>query len=288
MGPADGGHGAGAGTSLLPQPDAATTGARTFEDAFAAVEQAAQAAEAAVRKLATATRRLRKAAQEGNITAIRRDGSQLTSALAATGDAVTVATASWPFAETEEGTFLTERYAGELRSAAAALGLNVTTRDEALVCSPSIIRLLPDERALRIDGKKRAAIRPSRVAADLHANQQRAGGGNPQRFLEALFKAFRIVCGRQPRGTLFDSERLVTLNEIYDVFTSLPGSSRQYTRMDLVRDIYLLDASDVRTTKSGARISFHASTGARSATFAFVDRAGNLIPYYGIRFSGEQ
>ena len=213
MGPADEGHGAGAGTSLLPQPDAATTGARTFEDAFAAVEQAAQAAEAAVRKLATATRRLRKAAQEGNITAIRRDGSQLTSALAATGDAVTVATASWPFAETEEGTFLTERYAGELRSAAAALGLNVTTRDEALVCSPSIIRLLPDERALRIDGKKRAAIRPSRVAADLHANQQRAGGGNPQRFLEALFKAFRIVCGRQPRGTLFDSERLVTLNE---------------------------------------------------------------------------
>ena len=85
MGPADEGHGAGAGTSLLPQPDAATNGARTFEEAFAAVEQAAQAAEAAVRKLATATRRLRKAAQEGNITAIRRDGSQLTSALAATG-----------------------------------------------------------------------------------------------------------------------------------------------------------------------------------------------------------
>ena len=284
------GEDAGAGAPPAGSLGAPHAGAVTFEEAFAAVEAAAEASEVAIKALVATARRLKKAAQEGAIARVRREGEQLTTVLAALRDAVQEAAASWPFAESEEDAYLTERYADELRSVAAARGLNVIARDEALVCSPSIIRLVPAERALRIDGKKRSALRPSQVADKLKESQQRASGGNPQRFLEALFKAFRIVCGRQPRSTLFDSERLVTLNEIYDVFTSLPGSSLQYTRMDFARDVYLLDTSDMKTTKSGARISFHASTGARSAskTFSFVDRAGNLIPYYGIRFSGEQ
>ncbi len=263
----------------------------TLEEGFAAVETAAEAAEAAARELAATARKLRRAAQEGAIAKLRREGAKLTEALATAGHAVSGAAARWPFADAEEEDRLAGSYGEELRAAAAMLGLNVTARDGALVCSPSIIRVLPAERALRIDGRKRIAIRPSKVAADLQANQQRAGGGNPQRFLEALFKAFRIVTG-QPRGALFDATRMVVLNDIYHVFTSLPGSSRRYTRMDFVRDLYVLDTSDVKTTRSGARISFHASTGARSAagTFSFVDRAGNLIPYYGIRFSesGEE
>ena len=258
----------------------------TFEQGFAAVEAAAEAAEAAAKKLTATARRLRKAAQEGTLAKLRREGEQLTEALAAAGDTVTVAAASWPFAESEEAAYLGERYADELRDAAAAIGLSVTVRDEALVCSPSIIRLLPTERTLQIDGKRRPAMRPSKLAADLHVNQQLRPKGNPQRFLEALYKACKVIRGKTD-GPLFDAGRVVPLVEVYAVFTSLPGSSRQYTRTDFARDIYLLDSSGVTHTKSRARVSFPSSTGVKSPTktFSFVDRDGNLLSYYGVQFT---
>ena len=260
----------------------------TFEQGFAAVETAAQAAEAAARKLTAAARKLRKAAQEGNIAHLRRDGGELRNALAAASDQIGGAAASWPFSADQETAYLETHFAEELCGAAASDGLTVMPRDEVLVCSPSIIRVTPAERAVRIDGRKRPAIRPSRLVADLHANRQRRSGFRPQQFLEAMFKAFKIIVGRQSAGTSF-ADRIVTLDDVYRVFTSLPGSGREYTRTDFARDIYLLDSSDVSTTGSGARVSFPASTGARSTgkTFSFVDPAGNLIAYYGIRFSEQ-
>ena len=149
--------------------------------------------------------------------------------------------------------------------------------------------MFPGERAVRVDGKKRAAIRPSKLAADLRANQQRQTGSNPQRFLEALFKAFQRVADRSADGGMFDAGRMISLDEIYASFTTWPTTPRQYTRTDFARDIYLLDIADDKTTKSGATVSFHHSTAARSGRkiFSFVDPAGNLIPYYGVRFTLE-
>ena len=259
----------------------------TFEQGFAAVEAAAEAAEAAAKKLATTARRLRKAAQEGAIGKLRREGDQLADALATARETVTGATASWPFAESEETTYLSERYAEELQGEAAAVGLSVSSRDEALVCSPSIIRLLPADRALKIDGKRRAAIRPSRLAADLHAIQQRMrprSDAQHQRFLEALYKASTVIKGKTS-DPLFDATRVVPLAQVYAVFTSLPGTSAQYTRTDFARDIYLLDSSPVTTTRSGSRVSFTSSVRRSSGIFSFVDRNGNVIRYYGLQFS---
>ena len=259
----------------------------TFEQGFAAVEAAAEAAEAAARKLAATARRLKKAAQEGTVAKVRREGEQLTEALAATGATVTGAAASWPFVESEEAACLGERYADELRSAAAAIGLHVTARDEALVCSPSIIHLLPAERALKIDGKKRTAIRPSKLAADLHAIQQRMrpkSDAQQQRFLEALHKAFKVISGKAD-DPLFDAARVVPLAEVYAVFTSLPGSSLQYTKTDFARDIYLLDSALVTSTRSGAQVSFTGSVRQSPRIFSFVDRNGNVIRYYGVQFT---
>ena len=83
---------------------------------------------------------------------------------------------------------------------------------------------------------------------------------------------------------MFDIGGIVPLAEVYAMFTSLPGSSLQYTKTDFARDIYLLDSSGVTTTKSGAAGEFPFSTAAKSSTriFSFVDRAGNLLSYYGV------
>ena len=261
----------------------------TFEQGFAAVEAAAEAAESAARVLAATARKLRRAAQEGTLSKVRQEAGQLADALGAVGERVREAESSWPFSEWHEADYLNERYAQELRDAAAAINLDVSVRDEALVCSPSIIRLLPGDRAIKIDGKRRMAIRPSKLAADLHAIQQRIkpkSEAQQRSFLEALYRAFKVINGPS-RDRLLDTGAIVLLADIYLVFTSLPGASRQYTKTDFARDVYLLDSSGVTTTNKGGRVSFPASTGARSSSrvFSFVDRNGNVIRYYGIQFT---
>ncbi len=142
----------------------------TFEQGFAAVETAAGAAAASAAEMTKAARRLLKAAQDGNIAQIRRTAAQLTDTAAVVTEHVNRAATSWPFAADKEMDYLAGRFGDELRDEAENIGLKITPRDEALVCSPSIIRVFPGERAVRVDGKKRAAIRPSKLAADLRAN----------------------------------------------------------------------------------------------------------------------
>lgn len=272
-------------------PDAVGTpaapGALTFEQGFAAVEAAADAAEAAARTLAATARRLRKTAQDGALVKLRREIEQLEAALTSARQRVGSAVTSWPFAEPEEeASYVREQYAGELLRAAAAIGLNVAERDEALVCSPSIIQVLPADRALKIDGKRRNAIRPSKLAADLQRMQQQIrpkSEAQQQRFLEALLRAYKVIVG-DADAALFRSARVVPLVRVYAVFTSLPGSSAQYTRTDFARDVYLLDSSSVTTTRAGMRVKFTGSV-RQGRAVSFVDRNGNVIRYYGVQFT---
>ena len=78
------------------------------------------------------------------------------------------------------------------------------------------------------------------------------------------------------------------LARIYEIFTSLPGSSREYDKTEFARSLYFLESNGPSHTKSGARVTFPSSTGTRSAsgTFPFVGPDGQVITYYGIQFSG--
>lgn len=262
----------------------------TFEEGFAAVEAAAENAEQAARNLAATARKLRKAAQEGTLSKMHFESHQLADRMAEIRERVRDAQSSWPFSEWHEAEYLNESYARELCGAAAEINLHLSARDDALVCSPSIIRLLPGERALRIDGKKRTAIRPSRLATDLHAIQDRIkpkSEAQQRSFLKALHRAYEVISGPS-RARSPAPREIVLLADVYLVFTSLPGLSRQYTKTDFARDIFLLDSSGFTTTKNGAQVSFPTSTGAKSSSkvFSFVDRHGNVIRYYGVVFSG--
>ena len=259
----------------------------TFEEGFGAVETAADRAAQEAATLGKEARKLLKAAQDGNIGQLRRQSMRLTELLSSVTDHVERAADSWPFAVEDERDYLEQRFGAELRAEADRIGLNVTPRDETLVCSPSIIRVNPADRAVTIDGRKRSAIRPSKLAADLHANQQAGPRGNPQRFLEALYKAYRILAP-PPADALVRGGQVIALAKVYDLLTTLPGSGRQYSRTDFARDLYVLDSSDVDTIRSGdARVRFLHSTAARSGkgAFSFADPAGNLITYSSIQFT---
>jgi hypothetical protein len=252
----------------------------TFEQGFEETERAADAATRAVASLLAATKQLKKAARDGDTSAIRRSTERLGLTLEAVRQEIANARGSWPFREDDEEAYLRNDYETELMTAARATGLRMDQRDGRLLAFPSIVRVLPADRSLRIDKKRVPALRPSRVVAALKANQMKKPRFASDRFLEALFRAYRLIVGTGPLGST------QALADVYEAFTLLPGSTSDYGLSDFARDLFVLDRSGLNRTKAGAVLSLPASTGTKGArgTFTFVAPDGELVTYFGLRF----
>lgn len=268
----------------------------TFEEAFSDAENAATSVAGAASKLASLAKQMRRAAQDGNIGNMKRSAERLASAVSLVRQEVDNAARAWPFDDNEEERYLRESYMEELKEVAAQRDLRIYERDGRLISHPSVVRVLPGEKAVRIDRRRVPTIRPTKLAAILLKNQQRGQRPwrgpwfRPEAFLDALYKAYLIIVGREHSGRLIndrESGQVILLLRVYEVFTSLPGSNREYDRTDFARDLYFLESSDTRQVKTGARVSLiPISTGARAGTLSFVGPDGELITYYGIRFAG--
>jgi hypothetical protein len=252
----------------------------TFEQGFAEAERTASAAGKVVGVLAGAVKQLEKAAAEGDLFKMRKACERLSTVVESTRQDVLNARSAWPFSAEEEDVYLRESYAGEVMETAKAENLPIQRRDEGLIVFPSILRILPGERAVKINRKKVQAIRPSRVVKALRDIQARKQKGTPENLLEMLHRAYRLVVGKEYGKT-------VTLVSIYEALTLLPGSTANYDPTDFVRDLFLLDRSGVKATKAGASYSLPASTGTKAAkgTYSFIAPDGETVSYYGIRFS---
>ena len=260
----------------------------SFEQAFSDAERAADSALKSAADLMRQVRALKKAAQTGNIAAVKRSQDRLDEALGALRQEVVNAISSWPFDDDDEKQYLNDHYADELRHAAEELGLDIHERDGRLISHPSIVRILPGECAVRVDRKKVSNIRPSHLADFLLANQNKSSGFRPNRFLESLYTVYSDIVSGESSGRMVEGPSLVVpLVRIYKLLTSLPGASREYDRSDFARDLYILDANGPHRTRRGALVSFHASTGAKSDRdlFSFIGPDGQSVVYYGIRFT---
>ena len=262
----------------------------SFELAFNDTERAAASTIKSAASLGKLAKRLEKAAKEGNIAAIKRAQGELGNAVKALAQEMDNAVKVWPFQDDEEERYLRDDYAAELRAMAAQKGLTIYERDGRLVSHPSMVRIQPGDRAVRIDRKKVSTIRPSHLVSLLLENQKKPGRFGSGPFLESLYEVYSELIreddsDRLVRGT----SRVVPLERIYKLLTSLPGSSREYDRTDFARDLYLLETSGPTKTKSGATVSFPASTGTKSGRglFTFVEPDGRDVLYYGVRFTEE-
>lgn len=262
----------------------------SFEQAFNDTEKAAAAAVASAGDLIRLAKQLQKASKEGNIAAMKRVQGRLDAAWGSLGQTVANAVQFWPFQDDEEEQYLRNGYSAELRRVALERGLEIHERDDRLISHPSILRVLPGERAIRIDKKRISSIRPSYLADILLKNQQKPGRYQSSTFLDALYNVYSDIV----RDELSDRDRLVKtvgrvvpLDRIYRLFTSLPGSSREYDRTDFARDLYILDTNGPKRTKQGAAVSFPSSTGTRRSKglFSFVGPDGGDVEYYGLRFT---
>lgn len=260
-----------------------------FEQAFNDTEKAADLTLKSATALVKLARRLQKAAKDGNINGIRRACSSLENALGSLKQTVANTVETWPFKDDEEEAYLEEDYTNELCRVAAEKGLVIRERDGLLISHPSIVHILPGDRAVRIDRKKVVTLRPSYLAGLLKENQKKPRRFRPEAFLEALHKRYLSSAKAYP-PTLDGRGPVVPLAPIYEEFTSLPGIKREYSKMDFARDLYLLEDEGPRSTRTGARISFPAATGTKRAkdTFPFVGPDGQSITYYGVQFSGGQ
>ena len=131
----------------------------TFEQAFSEVEAAAIATTNAATQLASIAKQFRRAARDGNISGMKKAEARLTESLDRLRQEVDNASSSWPFKDEEEPTYLAEHFSEELRSTAKEMQLEIFERDGILISYPSIIRILPNERAVRVDRKKVSSIR---------------------------------------------------------------------------------------------------------------------------------
>ena len=179
----------------------------SLEQAFSDTEKAAEAALKMARGLGSQARTLEKAAKSGNIVTIKREQIKLAESLNSLQQELQNAASSWPFSDEEVEQYLSEQYTEELQNAAASVGVKIYERDGNLISYPSLVRVLPREKAVRVDRKKNSAIRPSYLAALLLKNQTKTSGFSSARFLESLYTVYSEVLSREDSGRLMKSGR---------------------------------------------------------------------------------
>ena len=262
----------------------------TFEQGFADAENAADSVLTALNSVSALARQLRKAAQDGNIAAVRRSSERLQDGINLIRQEVANAADAWPFTPEREQEYLQEQYAEELKEEARKKNLQIFDRDGRLIAHPSIVRVLIGERAVQINRRQTSTIRPTKIVGMLEDLQKRPPRFSSQAFLESLYSAYVALTGTRntDRMRLGEVGQVVQLSRIYELFTGLPGTNREYTQLDFARDLYSLEESDVRETRYRTRVSFPASTGTRGTrgTISFVGPNGESVVYYGIQFTG--
>lgn len=252
----------------------------SFESGFADVQKAAETAAQAAANLAKTAKDLARAAREGNLAQLRKTAERLGKAHDVAAQEVSNARDAWPFSEQAEEDYLRNGFTEELLSHGKTAGLRIFPRGEGLVCFPSLLKVAPAERAIRVDRKRVSALRPSFLVAALQAAQSKKPKLDPARFLESLFRAYQLLLGDRELGAT------VPLDRVYEVLTLLPGSGADYGKDDFGRDLLMLDQGGVAKTKSGAIVSLPASTGTKGSRTALsiVGPDGNLVTFYGLRF----
>lgn len=251
--------------------------ARTEEDTNNSLK-AAEAVVAALRKSRNATR-------VGDLKQLRAALDSAEKAEGALRQQVATTKSGWDF--NAEVYLADGSFTAEVLELAEQKGVRIFNRDDRLYCYPVLIRVSPADSAVLIDKAKEKRLRPTFLVNHLKELQKRPPPFRPEAFLEALHGAYDKAVKLKGKG-LFSSDAEIPLLEIYELFTLLPGLSREYSRHEFTRDVYLLDRSGVKITKKGAKLVFHFGPATRlspSRILPIIDENGEVKRYYSISFS---
>lgn len=257
-----------------------------LEQALSQTEADADAACKAATSALRAMKKLRGAAQAGNLRELRRTIETAGQTIADLEQQFAKAKTGWSF---EEEPYLSDgAFVAEVLATAAGAGVHIYERDERLYCYPSLIRILPNDRSVVIDKTRERRLRPSVLVQHLQELQNRPVRFKSEPFLESLYEAYSTAVKTRDKDRR-ESAAIIPLVEIYNLLTLLPGQAKEYARQEFARDLYLLDQSGVNTARDGAAVSLHPARGneAASKVIHLVTKDGRAKTYYGISFASE-
>ena len=274
----------------LPPMDAELSDApplvRGLEDTLAALDSHLSDAEKRVAALLKSTRRLRRAAREGAvaslpaaITAAEDEAARISKPLADAAIAL-----GYDVAEA----FASGAWLDELAAAARAAGVVLVRRDGRVTAFPVALRLDGRAQGVRVGRRLERRIRPSFLAAQLKALQQRPERFNARQFLDRLFRLYESRARAEDpswRPTRPGQGPLVPLAELHDDLTVLPAAAADYPQEEFVADLLRLDRQPDATGSAGHRFELGGSTGRKGGKrLTLFDEAGEQHDYYAIRF----
>lgn len=254
----------------------------TLEKALAKTESDADAAFKTATATVSSLKKFRAAAHSGDLRELRKTIEAADQAMTALRQQFANAKEGWDF---DEEAYLSGRnFLSEILETAEQMGVKIFEQDDRLYCYPALIRVSPNEKTVFIDRKRENRIRPSVLVARLKELQRKPPRFKPESFLAALFEAYSKAVAMRGKVQMAP---VVPLLDIYELFTLLPGQTREYSRQEFARDIYLLHRSGVDATKTGAKVSFPAATGTKTLTrtISVITESGEKPRYYGIRFT---
>jgi hypothetical protein len=256
----------------------------TLEAALAEVERQTEATLKTAGAAITQLRKARAAAKVGQLRELRK--AMALAQGVSTELAESVRSLQESFDLDEQDYLASGGYTKELLAAAESAGVAVFEEDDRLMCYPSLVRVLAGDAAVEVDKVRERRIRPSVLVGLLAATQERSPRFKPEPFLDSLRGAYELVVA----GTGKSPDSVVRLLDVWSVLTLLPNQSREYSKQEFARDLYLLDQSGVTATpRSPRRLRWSASTGTKGAgVLTTVARSGQQQRYWGVSFSTVQ
>lgn len=259
----------------------------SLEKALAKTESDADAAFKAATTTVSSLKKFRAAAHSGDLRELRKTIEAADQAITALRQQFANAKEGWDF--DEEAYLSGSAFRSELLQTAKQMAVKIVEQDDRLYCYPFLIRILPNECSVLIDKAREKRLRPSLLVGHLKELQNKPVQFKSEAFLESLSSAYLTAVKTRGKDRL-GTGALVPLVEIYGLLTLLPGQSKEYSRQEFGRDLYLLDRSGVTTTREGKRVSLHTARGNEPdrKVIPIVTKDGELKRYYGISFTQER
>lgn len=258
----------------------------SLEKALIKAESDAESLLKAATLVVSSLKKFRASARVGSLRELRRTMGDAEQAVNALKQQLTNGKEGW---DVDEDAYLSSSaFRSELLQTAKQMAVKIFEQDDRLYCYPFLIRILPNECSVLIDRTRERRLRPSVLVSHLKELQSKPVQFKSEAFLEALSSAYSIAVKTRGKERL-RTGAVVPLVEIYGLLTLLPGQSKEYSRQEFARDLYLLDQGDVRTTRNRSVISLHAASGRESASkvISIVTKDGELKRYYGISFTKD-
>src|SRR5262249_47987597 len=253
--------------------------ASEFESELASLDMRLETAQKAAEGLVNALKRVRRAARTGHVSEIAKGLDGLDARVRDAEGAVNGLSGAWQF---ETSAYMADgQFLADLQAAAAEQNLAMFERDGRIYCFPLLLRIDPNQMAVRVGRKIERRIRPSELVRLLAKVQNAPQRVREQAFLDLIWRTYRRLVGRDWNGS--DPGRVIALADVHETLTLLPGAD--YSPAEFARDLLLLDRRPDLRARGGERFEFPRGTTTKGIKALIVyDEQGAERVYYGIRF----